>query len=299
MPAMTNKDKYRQFCEAHPVPLYLRDWWLDAVCGEKWEVIASEGKSPVFFAFPYKKKYGLRLISMPLLTLGLGPVGKDGLTSFSEELMSQLPPFDLLDLFLLSGVDAEVKGWKVQTRYTYRVNDLGNAEKLFASFASSTRQQIRKAEKRVKVVESEDAELLYRMVSLTFRRQSKKAPYTLPFVKAIVGACALRGCGRILVAKDQLGEVHGACFVAWDDTTAYYVMGGADPKLRSSAAYSLLMWEAIKVAGLHAKIFDFCGSSIPSIARFFEGYAAKRVAYLHIKKVNSKALKLALVLQGK
>lgn len=295
---MTNKDKYREFCESHPVPLHLSDWWLDAVCGEKWEVLATEGRSPVYFAFPYKKKYGLRLISMPMLTLGLGAVTKSGLVPITEELLSQLPSFELLDLFLLPGVEVEAaKDYRVQTRYTYRANDLRNTEKLFASFSASARQQIRKAEKRVKVLESDDAELLYQMVSLTFKRQSKRTPYTQAFVKSIVSACMLHECGRILVAKDGNKNVHGACFVAWDDTTAYYVMGGSDPRFRSSAAYSLLMWESMKLAGLHAKIFDFCGSSIPSIAKFFQGFGAEPLAYTSLKKTNSRAVQLFLELR--
>jgi hypothetical protein len=295
---MTNKDKYRRFCEEHDTPLYLKDWWLDAVCGEQWEAVLGEGETPLLFAFPYKKKYGLKVISMPMLTLGLGPVNDRGLTDLEEPLLAQLPPFAMLDLFLLPGVNAGAgSAYRLQTRHTYRLADIRNEEKVFASFASSTRQQIRKAQKQIRVTESDDVDLLYRMVSLTFKRQAKKTPYALPFVKGLTGACTLKKCGKILVASDAEGRSHGACFIAWDQEMAYYVMGGSDPKYRSGAGYSLLMWEAIRLAGRQTKSFDFCGSSIPSIARFFEGFGARRTPYLHLRKINSKALKLALALR--
>lgn len=273
----------------------MNDWWLDAVCGERWDAIFSGDAA---FAFPFKRKYGLKLISMPMLTLGLGPVAPHGMTQLSQALFAELPPFDLFDLFLLPGVDfAAEKGFKLQVRNTYQIDDLSNPEELFAAFSSSTRQQIRKAQKLVTVSESDDVELLYRMVSLTFKRQSKKTPYTLAFVKSIHANCEKRRCCRILVARGADGHPHAACLVAWDQETAYYVLGGADPRYRSSAAYSLLMWEAIQTAARHAKIFDFCGSSIPSIARFFEGFGAKRTPYLHLRKINSKALKIILAVK--
>lgn len=232
---------------------------------------------------------------MPMLTLGLGPVGE-----FScEGLMANLPAFDLFDLYFLPGFGHECSGMKQSTRSTYRIPHIKDIGNVFRNFSPATRQQIRKAEKLVTITESEDTELLYRMVSQTFRRQNKKTPYSLAYVERINEACRKHKCRKILVAKDAAGNVHGACFLAWDEQTAYYIMGGSDPKFKSSAAYSLLMWHAIQEASHHAHEFDFCGSSIASVARFFAGFGAEPVPYTHLKKVNSKALKLVLALKAK
>lgn len=274
--------------------MFANDWWLDAVCGDNWDAIFFEPSGAL--AVPFKKKYGLKLIQMPMLTQGLTPAG----TVSSQIIPTQLPAFDLLDLYFAPGVyNCDWKGYKASQRHTHRITDLSNTEKVFANFNSSTRQQIRKAEKKVKVFACDDIDLLYKMVSLTFKRQSRKAPYSLAYVKKINEACLKHACRRILVAKDEQENVHGACFVAWDKQTAYYVMGGSDPKFKSSAAYSLLMWEAIKEAAKHSKEFDFCGSMIPSIARFFKGFGAVEIPYYHLKKVNSKALRLFLALKKK
>jgi hypothetical protein len=290
---MSSKEKYQQFCKTTPLALYQNDWWLDTVCGDNWDVVFTDDNSAAF-AYPIKKKYGLKLIQMPMLTLGLGalPVQK------TEELFTKIPDFDLLDLYFLSGIkNLDLKGFKQNVRHSYRLHDISNTEKVFANFGSSTRQQIRKAEKTVSVSESNDIEILYKMISNTFKRQSKKTPYTLAYVKSINEACAKNKCRKILLANDEEGNIHGACFLAWDKQTAYYVMGGSDPKFKSSAAYSLLMWEAIKEASKHAKEFDFCGSTIPSIAKFFSGFGGEPAPYFHLKKVNSKALKLFLSLK--
>jgi len=295
--AVNNKEKYRKYCTSHAVALYQNDWWLDAVCGANWDAVVSENDKNItsVFAFPYKKKYGLKLMQMPMLTLGLG-----ALPAFSEELISQLPPFDLLDLYFLPGAEAgSFKGFRQSSRNTHRIPDLGDIEKVFSNFSSSTRQQVRKAEKKVKVSESNDVNALYKMVSMTFKRQDKKTPYTLAYVKNIFEACKKHRCCKILVAQDAQANIHGACLLAWDQQSAYYIMGGSDPNYKSSAAYSLLMWEAIREASKHAKEFDFCGSQIASIARFFKGFGGQETPYLHLKKVNSRALRIALALKGK
>jgi Acetyltransferase (GNAT) domain len=300
---LTNKEKYRQFCKAHTVAIYQNDWWLDAVCGEKnWEaaIYESKGKAIAAWAYPFKNKYGLKLIQMPMLTLGLGPISEK--KEIVAELAKQVPNFDLLDLYFLPNNDPEDLNWKglkQSKRHTYRIHDLSGIEKVFSKFNSSTRQQIRKAAKTITVSQSEDIELLYKMVSHTFKRQSKKTPYSLAYVKSINEACAEKKCRKILVAKDEAGNTHSACFIAWDKNTTYYVMGGSDPQYKSSASYSLLMHEAIKEASKHSKEFDFCGSSIPSIAKFFSGFGSEQVTYYHLKKVNSKALKLFLSLKGR
>jgi hypothetical protein len=46
---MTNKDKYRQLCSKETsLPLFSRDWWLDAACGETlWDVLLVEEKEKI------------------------------------------------------------------------------------------------------------------------------------------------------------------------------------------------------------------------------------------------------------
>ena len=38
---MTTKERYAQFCQETPdLPIFMQDWWMDAVCaGKQWEVL--------------------------------------------------------------------------------------------------------------------------------------------------------------------------------------------------------------------------------------------------------------------
>jgi hypothetical protein len=69
-------------------------------------------------------------------------------------------------------------------------------------------------------------------------------------------------------------------------------MGGSDPELRNSGANSLCMWEAIKFASTVTKAFDFEGSMIESVERFFRAFGARQVPYFQISKINSPFVKI-------
>jgi hypothetical protein len=310
---LNDKEKYRYCCETtKDLILFQQDWWMDAVCGaNNWNAVVYENNRNILgaWAYPIKKKYNLKLIAMPMLTLGIGPVityfpGQKYANILSheqqviDELHKQLPPFDLFDLYFLPIYKNQMafhwKGFIQKTRYTYRINDLSNLDKVFEEFNSSIRSQIRKAEKEILITESDDIELFYKINSLTFNRQNKKIPYSLSYVKQIDQACKQNDCRKILFAKDNEGNIHAAVYIVWDNQSAYYLMGGSDETFKSSGAYSLLLWSAIKTSAGLTKQFNFCGSMLPTVERFFRSFGGEQIPYLHLNKVNNKALNLFL-----
>ena len=103
-------------------------------------------------------------------------------------------------------------------------------------------------------------------------------------VKKIDQACSKRNCRKIFFARDLQNRTHAALYLIWDENSAYYLMGGSDPALRNSGANSLLMWEAIQFASTVTNKFDFEGSMIEPIERFFRSFGAKQIPYSYISK---------------
>ena len=59
---MTNKEKYADFCEVEKtIPIFSQSWWLDAVCGNAWDVCLVEKGGEIYASMPYqiKTRYGL------------------------------------------------------------------------------------------------------------------------------------------------------------------------------------------------------------------------------------------------
>lgn len=316
---MTDKQKYRDLCKRESsIPIFSKDWWLDAVCGEdNWDVVLVERGGEVVASFPYymvKDKFGFKTIIMPKLTQTIGiwikyPEGQKYTTKLSYEkeiftvLIKGLPEFDsYLQNFhytITNWLPFCWKDFEQTTRYTYVIENLSNLDSVFKDFKENIKTDIRKAEKKVQVYNEDHIENFYRINSMTFDRQNINIPYSFDFLKRLDESCVKNSCRKILFAKDEKDEVHAAVYIVWDDQSAYNLMTGGNPVLRNSGATSLLMWEAIKLASTVTKKFDFEGSMVEPIERFFRAFGAVQKPYFQIAKTNSKSLKLRYYIDSK
>ena len=307
---MDSKSKYRQFCETEgTIPIFSQNWWLDAVCGAgNWDVVVIEKGGMIVATLPYqhKNKFGLNFIDMPPLTQSMGPwlrviAGKSA-TQYArqKELLTQLirglPKFDYFNqnfnINITNWLPFFWNGFKETTRYTYLLEDLDSCEQISNEFTGSIRREIKKAKNRFKLNVRWDIniETFYTLNEMTFERQGRSVPYDQDIVKRIDDACAARNARKIIGAEDQEGRLHAAVYLIWDRNSAYYLMGGSDPRLRNSGAFSLCMWEAINFAARVNLRFDFEGSMQEPIERFFRHFGARQVAYFNIT-YRSKVLK--------
>lgn len=308
---MTPKERYRELCKKEEsIPLFIKDWWLDAVCGQQgWDVVLSLSGETIKAAWPFQKvkKVGFTLLNMPSLTSNWGPwinypsdqKYASRLSSEHQiiaELIKQLPVFDYFNqrfrYTVANGLPFYWKDFSLTTRYTYVLENLAASDELWNNLNSSTRSQIRKAEKNLRVSESEDILSLYQFTSANFARQKSKVPYSLAFISSLYAACTAKSCGKLFVALDENNQVQASLFLVWDNQSAYYLAGGTKADA-TGGAFSLLMWHAIQFAGSVTQRFDFEGSMLEPVERFFRTFGSTQVPYLQVRKFNSTLLKLA------
>jgi len=106
------------------------------------------------------------------------------------------------------------------------------------------------------------------------------------------------GAVRVLFANYQ-GKVIASNFLVEDSNTVYYLMGGINPEFADIGAMDLVQYESIKYAISQGKNFDFEGSMVKSIEKYFRSFGAIQKPYFEITKVNSKLLKTVSYLIGK
>jgi hypothetical protein len=126
-------------------------------------------------------------------------------------------------------------------------------------------------------------DVLLNTIEGTFRRQGLRLPYDRRLVKALDSACQARNAGRAFFAVDDDKRCHAAAYLVWDARSAYYLLGGADPDLRSSGAMSLLLWRAIQFAATVSSRFDFEGSMLEPVERFVRSFGAVQKPYFCIR----------------
>lgn len=314
---MTNQEKYRLLCESESsIPLFNQAWWLDAVVGANWDVCLVEKGGSIHAAMPYvtTSKYGFTLISQPPLTQHLGPWIKELESKYSTqlsrqkelfgELIEQLPKYDSFKqnwhLSQTNWLPFYWRGFQQSTGYTYRIESLVDLDAVWAELQENIRREIRKAKNKSNLVVRSDLPLSEFLVlnRKTFRRQGMELPYEESFVRELVNAAQERKQCRWFVAKDTNGRNHAGVLIVWDHQSAYYLMGGGDPELRQSGAASLCMWEAIRFASTVSRKFDFEGSMIEQVERFFRAFGAKQTPYLILTHRPSKALRAVRCLKN-
>jgi len=172
------------------------------------------------------------------------------------------------------------------TRYTYVVDDLTDPDKIWNGFRENIKTDIRKAEKKLETISNSDIDTFLYMDELTFKRQGQKLPYSREFVKRLDNVLKERNARRMFFAVDSENRIHAATYIIWDEKSAYYLMSGSNPQLRNSGATSLLIWESIKFASKVTKKFDFEGSIMEPIERFFRAFGGNQMPYFQIMKKN-------------
>jgi GNAT acetyltransferase-like protein len=314
----TQRERYRRFSEqSDSLTLFLRSWWLDATCGpEAWDVALAEHAGEIVGALPYlrRTRFGMVMLTQPQLTQHLGPwigaafsssVNPARAKDIMEELIAGLPPFTRYSQnwspAITNWLPFHWAGFKQTTRYTMRLPELSDLDAVWRGFQANARTDIRKATGRFQLRLRPDPTLsdFLDVNRLTFARQHMKVPYSREYVARLNAACVARNCSKIFVAEDANGRAHAAAYLVWDANAAYYLMGGGDPALRNSGATSFCIWEAIRFAATVSKAFDFEGSMIESVERFFRSFGALHVPYYHVTQNRSFLLRLrAALLQG-
>ncbi len=275
--------------------LFHEPWWLDAVAPGAWEEVTVERDGETIARLPYLpvRRFGLRTLVAPPLCNRLGPLVDAGEGKYVRrlsregeavgELLELLPRHDVfrqsLRPELLSWYPLHRAGARVEPRISYVLDDLSDLDAVWADVRSEARRTIRKAEAALTVTEDDDGADLAVMAAATFARQRRDLPFGADLLHRVVRATLERGRGLVLTARDEHDQAHASVFVAWEADRAWYLVGGADPALRSSGATSLLLWEAVKRSADHVPRFDFEGSMVPGIERSFRNFGGRQETY--------------------
>ena len=285
--------------------IFQQPWWLDAVAPGRWgqSVVERDGRTVARLPFTVRGRGRWRMLTQPPLTQTLGPwvesseaKAANALAREMElltELEAALPPAEVfLQSFsptMLNALPFFWAGYRIQVRYTYRLEELASEEAVWDGLRGNIRREIRKARKRVEVRDDLGLDRFHAVWVKTFERQGLKPPFSFAQLDRLDAACAKRGARAMLFAVDEAGRVHSVTYVVWDEHAAYYLLGGSDPELRTSGAASLLMWQAIMRAREVTNTFDFEGSMLPPLERFFRAFGASQTPYLSVSRASALA----------
>ena len=289
-------------------------WWLDAVAPGSWSEVSieKEGQTVARWPFVVRKRFGAIFVTDAPGAKLLGPwirppegkyatrLGRE--QQLLDELADRLPPYAILKQnFHYDRTDwlpLYWRGFRQTTRYSYRLPDLSDLDAVWAGMRENIRREIRKAGKRLAIDRDAGVETLAAQLDKTFERQGGRIGIPTGSVQRWHEAAKGRQQGRIYAAVDTEDRIHASIFVIWDARSAVYLLGGGDPELRSSGAHSLLLWTAIQDSADQTAAFDFEGSMVRPIERFFRAFGARQTPYFEITHMTSRWLELAQELRA-
>lgn len=315
---MNTKDKYHLLCNTETsIPIFSRDWWLDTVCGkDKWKVLLVEEKERITAAMPlYCPRQGI--ISMPSYTQTMGPwfapESKD--TKYNKtlghrqvlckQLLNTLKSYPYFMQNFHYGITDWLpfywEGYRQTTRYTYMLKDIRNTKAILGNMSFNIRRNITKARDKyhITVKKGISIEEFLLIQAQTFKRQQITNKEDMEVLIKLINICRKRDQGDLWGGYDEKGRLHAVAFIVWQESSAWYLAGGGNPTLRESGAHSLILWEAIRYVSQYTDTFDFEGSMIPGVERFFREFGAIQTPFFTITKGKLSLLNRACLKIGR
>ncbi len=284
---------------ARSVP-YGLSWYLDGVC-EHWGGLVLDDYRAVF-PLPWKKRLGMRWVYPPFFCQQLGLFApKETLvkgrkaTSAPPELAECLKaiPSDFVKVDLAVQFNSEALNgpWRgaEKTNYLLALDD--EPEVLRSRYDSNTSRNLKKALKAgLQCDEQMDPEAL----SALIRREQgpkidvlREADYAR--IAPLMQAAQSRNRGRMIRVYDPASpeQTLAAAFFVLGPRGPLYLFGTSTIPGRQKGAM-VWLFDRIVVENAPSKglFLDFEGSSIPGLARFYQGFGSVREPYqtLHMRR---------------
>lgn len=296
---MNSSVQYSGFEECGSV--FEQSWWLEVVAPNQWNEIAVKDKNGNCIGrLPYvkSKKYGMECWGLPVLTQHAGPWFKmesnmkpvamlKRVKQVSEAFIEELDDKTNIDLYFHHSFQYVLPfiwaGYTVEPKFTYVIDCLEDTDALFQGLDLNVRRKIKKAEKEYFITDNVSFTDVVRLVEATYKKQGRKLPMGEDVLHRVYQESFKHNSGKIIGAVNKASkQVDSVAFFIYDQHSCYYLFGGKDYDKDMTGVQELVLWEGIKFAATVSAVFDFEGSMIPGIERFFRGFGGTPKVYYRV-----------------
>lgn len=292
------------------LPIFYQPSWLNVVCGNNWQVVASHlinGDVAAIFIFLVDVKYGIKLLRTPILTPYSGLYILPTLHTSSElqryqdihiqALLVQLPKcayFEFCTFPTFQNFAAfTYLGYNNMARVTYWIDLTQTYEQLLKQVQPRKMRYINNA-------------LDYRFCTAliyldqflpchknTFTSKGNKYPYMSSFLKSFITSAVTQGWGTFYTLIDAHQKAVAFLFVVHGAGVTTQLLSCYIPGASSNQCITIITWHAIlKSFQQNNHTYDFEGSDMPKIAKFFGHFGGQQKTYYNFTKTPSTLWRL-------
>ena len=268
--------------------IYAYTWYLDNVC-DNWVGLVENDYESVFPLVWNTKLFGIKRLYQPYLCQQLGLFS---INNLSEErikaFIAAIPAqYKYIDINLNdSNIIKELPGFKIIAKPNYTLSLYPSYTKLSAAYSNNVKRNLKKAERKgLYATTSFKPEEFVELVKIHQKEKGNIFPPELYHsAHRIIYNCLHRGIGFLMGAYNEEQKLCAAIF--WMSNGARYInlMNFTTEDGRESGAMHFLTDLFIQSNAGKPMFIDFEGSSIDSIARFYQSFGAEILPYYNIKQ---------------
>lgn len=263
---------------------YAYSWYLDEV-SEDWDALVLDDYSAVM-PLTMARKFGVSYLYQPFFTQQLGVFSTIGLSSdMVNSFLTSIPAkIRLVDISLNTFTNAEkIAGYKITQRVTYQLDLIETYSRLYQKYGKNNQRNLAKAlALQVSIVRGVGVAAF-----LSFTKENIKGDLptkAMSIMGRLVSRLVSNGHGEVYGAYSQTNTLCAAAlFVRYRGKSIYLLATSSQEGIANRAMF-LLIDTFIQENSESATVLDFEGSSIPGVAKFYQGFGAVPVSFPHLFK---------------
>ena len=266
---------------------YAYSWYLDIVA-PNWDALVY-GDYEVVMPLTHKTKLWQSYIFQPAWSQQLGVFSTHPLSQLLvNEFLAAIPAkFRWINMYLNEKNQFAIANFEVKKRFNYVLSLKKKYEHLYSQYNQNTKRNLKKARKNTKL--GLQKQLSPETICIFFRQHigtkipQLKMPQYEQIIK-IMYACMYRKIGWSIGVYGQYNELCAVGFFIESHGRIINILPATNEEGRKTSAMFLIVDEIIKSHADKYVLFDFEGSMVENIARFYQGFGAKAVPYSHISQ---------------
>jgi len=263
--------------------VYAFSWYLDIVT-DNWAVLVLDDYNAVM-PIPWRKKFAITYVYPPFWLLELGVFSSDEKLNTKPFFSYLLDNFKFVETRLNTDikVDNTAKYFLPKTMQVLPLKDHYKA--IFKNYRKDRRKDVNKANKLDLVEKWNDKPetLITLFKNNVGKRTSNIVAKDYTVLLKLIETCIDKKVGEILSIYNKENKLVAAGFFLKHNKTITILVSSTDFNDRKNGANTFLIDRAIYKYEKNFSIFNFGGSSMQSIAKYFLSFGAISLNYTQIK----------------
>ena len=264
--------------------IFVYSWYLDIVC-ENWNALILDNYEAVF-PLTAKSKYKINYIYQPFFTRYFGAYSDKLTDKLLNDLFEAIPSkYKYIEFCLHESNHLKKKGVEKKER-KYQLLDLNlSYETIRKNYSDNAKRNIKKAGKAgFTIKQNIKPELIVNLFKLTKGQELevfKPADYKI--LISLMNECIKQNKAESIAIYDQKNKLHAGGFFMKNNGRFVFLKSGVTEYGKANGAMHLLFDSFIEQHADTAKLLDFGGSSVDSVARFYKNFGAEDCVYLQVR----------------